>query len=243
MPETRWTKDTPGQPPRIITAPREDEELNGEGWAVEALVQPLSHITGVLVELAERFPLHPSDARPVRETLREKLQRRANERGWGLADLVQADPDKRPTQGGVPIERITSTGPTSTPDAPTFKVDDILRSVHTPSCAQVLAVIDDGRLRMKWGADCHGTYRASGFRLATPEERATFLAAQTPEKPKPFEVGDIVVLKCDAGQTPLPIAKIQSGGIMRVGQPTFVFADSYRHATPEERAAYEASHA
>jgi len=47
----RWAPDRDGQPPRILTEPREDEPLEDEGWQTEHLRAPLSPIAAVLAEL------------------------------------------------------------------------------------------------------------------------------------------------------------------------------------------------
>ena len=56
---TKWATDRPGQPPRILTEPREDEPLEDEGWQTEHLRAPLSPIAAVLAELEVRYPPSP----------------------------------------------------------------------------------------------------------------------------------------------------------------------------------------
>ena len=151
----RWATDRPGQPPRILTEPREDEPLEDEGWQTEHLRAPLSPIAAVLAELEVRYP--PSPPANLAEAMGFPFQ--ANDGRWC----------KTPEQA----DARNATSP-PTPEERPFAVGDVVTSTLAPSYVGTVVLAIGQRARVVWANGTSLSYEHGLLRHATPEERSQY---------------------------------------------------------------------
>lgn len=219
-PPTRWARDQDGQPPRIITAPRVDEALDGDDWHSEHLRAPLSPIAAVLAELEgwDSGPQGLPEHRP-----------RVHFDGGDVLNTDTYSYWENQGSGGSAYDVSTSA---------LYIGDEVItaRDVYDVSTDMVSDVttlrLHDGR-RMKLS-------RADMIRASRPPDPIP--EADT----RPFQIGDLVVHR----ESPEIVGTVtEMGALAWLSLCTLDGADlTYgprivRHATDEERTAYEEAQA
>ena len=148
--------------------------------------------------------------------------------------------------GFVPMGCDCHRAPPSTPDAPAFEIGDIVVHAGTSFLSACVESVAGDRLRLLFkDGSGDGGYRAAHYRPATDTERQSYLASQTPEEPRPFEVGDCVVLHNNPAVLTAKVLRVSGAGAwLRFddGSEDGEYPsdpEHLRHATPSEQQAYE----